>query len=130
MQTIAHNGAPSGSFGDNKDTDVDAKDTLTVKNPGTITGTYGTLVLIANGTYTLYAEQLEHDGSGPLAQSDSPKRSRIQRPTAAATSASTLSITIFGTDDGVTLNGLSVPGGELTLYERIFLTVPHTTPRS
>ena len=32
LQTLAHNGAPSGSFSDNTDTDVDNGTTLTVTN--------------------------------------------------------------------------------------------------
>ena len=70
LQTLAHNGAPSGSFSDNADTDVDNGRTLTVTNiqdanenlavtAGTtsangtvIHGLYGTLTIGANGSYS------------------------------------------------------------------------------
>ena len=52
LQTIAHNGAPDAvARGDVADTDVDVEP-LTVTNAGVIAGTYGTLTLNANGTYT------------------------------------------------------------------------------
>src|SRR4030095_3424342 len=47
----AHAGAPSGSFADVQDTDADG-DTPHVTTTGTFNGTYGTLVLNADGTYS------------------------------------------------------------------------------
>ncbi|RON49096.1 type I secretion target [Pseudomonas frederiksbergensis] len=87
--------------------------------PGTFTGTYGTLVLNANGTYTYTLntsdadfKNLHGNGNGTenftytLTDSDGD------------TSTATLVLQIHNNDDPVTLNGLDVVGGELTVYEK------------
>ena len=55
LKAANHTGAPSGSFADAADTDADGQ-ALTVTTTGTFEGTYGRLVLAADGsyTYTLY----------------------------------------------------------------------------
>ncbi|MHC8291310.1 retention module-containing protein [Pseudomonas sp. XS1P51] len=86
--------------------------------PGTFTGTYGTLVLNANGTYTYTLNTSDADfkalhgnGSGTenfvytLTDSDGD------------TSTATLVLNIHNNDDPVTLGGLDVAGGELTVHE-------------
>ena len=134
LENNTHGGAPSGTFGDKADTDVDTNDTLTVdqvegssaKVGVSIDGTYGKLVLNANGTYTytLYTKaenaavyalvQALSDTDAPLTEDFS---YRVTDGT--ATSTSTLTITIFGDDDGVTITNLTPQalGGDATVYE-------------
>jgi VCBS repeat-containing protein len=86
---------------------------------GTFTGTFGTLVLNANGTYTYTLNTSDADfkalhggGNGTenfvytLTDSDGD------------TSTATLVLNIHNNDDLVTLDGLNVNGGELTVYEK------------
>ncbi|MGZ9666995.1 retention module-containing protein [Pseudomonas sp. GNP014] len=87
--------------------------------PGTFTGTYGTLVLNANGTYTYTLNPTDADfknlhggGNGTetfaytITDSDGD------------TSTANLVLQIHNNDDPVVINGLSVEGGELTVYEK------------
>jgi VCBS repeat-containing protein len=87
--------------------------------PGTFTGTYGTLVLNANGTYTYTLNTNDADfknlhggGSGTetfaytITDSDGD------------TSTANLVLQIHNNDDPVIINGLNVEGGELTVYEK------------
>ncbi|MHB2137748.1 retention module-containing protein [Pseudomonas monsensis] len=87
--------------------------------PGTFTGTYGTLVLNANGTYTYTLNTTDADfknlhggGNGTetfaytITDSDGD------------TSTANLVLNIHNNDDQVYLNGLDVNGGELTVYEK------------
>ena len=87
--------------------------------PGTFTGTYGTLVLNANGTYTYTLNTNDADfknlhggGNGTetfaytITDSDGD------------TSTANLLLNIHNNDDQVYLNGLDVNGGELTVYEK------------
>ncbi|WP_423205120.1 retention module-containing protein [Pseudomonas kribbensis] len=86
---------------------------------GTFTGTYGTLVLNANGTYTYTLNTNDADfkalhggGNGTetftytITDSDGD------------TSTANLVLQIHNNDDPVILNGLDVNGGELTVYEK------------
>ncbi|MDR8365471.1 retention module-containing protein, partial [Pseudomonas sp. JL3] len=86
---------------------------------GTFNGTYGTLVLNPNGTYTYTLNTGDADfkalnGGGnatenfvyTLTDSDGD------------TSTATLVLNIHNNDDPVTLDGLNVNGGELTVYEK------------
>ncbi|WP_032833671.1 retention module-containing protein, partial [Pseudomonas sp. URMO17WK12:I12] len=86
---------------------------------GTFTGTYGTLVLNPNGTYTYTLNTSDADfkalhggGNGTenftytLTDSDGD------------TSTATLVLQIHNNDDPVTIDGLTVNGGELTVYEK------------
>ncbi|PYC18730.1 type I secretion target [Pseudomonas jessenii] len=87
--------------------------------PGTFTGTYGTLVLNANGTYTYTLntndadfKKLHGGGNGTetfaytITDSDGD------------TSTANLVLQIHNNDDPVVINGLNVEGGELTVYEK------------
>ncbi|MDZ3825332.1 retention module-containing protein [Pseudomonas monsensis] len=87
--------------------------------PGTFTGTYGTLVLNANGTYTYTLNTTDADfknlhggGNGTetfaytITDSDGD------------TSTANLVLQIHNNDDPVVINGLNVEGGELTVYEK------------
>jgi VCBS repeat-containing protein len=83
------------------DTDPEA-DTLTVTNPGTYVGTYGTLTLAANGSYT-YAPNAAADG---LAVGESAQD--VFTYTASDGSQSdnaTLTVTVNGTNDAPTITG-------------------------
>jgi large repetitive protein len=105
LQTLPHIGAPSGTFSDIADTDVDVEP-LTVTNPGIINGLYGQLVLGANGayTYTLYTQaqnaaafalvQALDNGDAPLADIFTYNITDGTTPASA-----TLTISVFGTND-------------------------------
>ncbi|WP_207238572.1 MULTISPECIES: Ig-like domain-containing protein, partial [unclassified Pseudomonas] len=87
--------------------------------PGTFTGTYGTLVLNANGTYTYTLNTSDADfkalhggGDGTetftytITDSDGDSRTAY------------LVLNVSNNDNPVTLDGLNVYGGELTVYEK------------
>jgi VCBS repeat-containing protein len=84
---------------------------------GTFTGTYGTLVLNANGTYTYTLNTSSadfnalHDGG-----SGTEKFTYTLTDSDGDTSTATLQLNIHNSP--VTLNGLDVQGGELTVYEK------------
>ena len=112
LQTLAHTGAPSGTFGDAADTDVDTGTTLVVGNPGTYTGTYGTLVLAANGsyTYTLNASNAAVNAlpaGGTLTDSFA-----YQASDGTTSTASNVTITIFGTNDAPVLTPSTISVSE------------------
>ncbi|WP_460416290.1 retention module-containing protein [Pseudomonas sp. microsymbiont 2] len=86
---------------------------------GTFVGTYGTLVLAADGsyTYTLNTDDpdfknLHGGGSGVETFSYTLKDADGD------TSTATLTLNVTNLDDPVTLGGLDVNGGELTVYEK------------
>ena len=91
---------PSGNVLDN-DTDPDPVDTKTVTTTGTFTGTYGTLTLNADGSYS-YVLNNDHPAVEALrTPSDTLSESfdYTMRDAAGLTSASTLKITIQGAND-------------------------------
>ncbi|WP_143515800.1 S-layer family protein, partial [Pseudomonas sp. R37(2017)] len=105
--------------------DVQGADRVTVGantgpiTPGTFTGTYGTLVLNANGTYVYTLNTSDADfkalhggGSGTETFSYTITDSDGDSSTAY------LELQVHNNDDLVTLNGLDVNGGELTVYEK------------
>jgi VCBS repeat-containing protein len=96
----AHAGAPSGSFGDAADTDDDG-DALTVTTTGTFVGTYGTLVLNADGsyTYTLNNDLPAVQGLG-VGQTLTDTFSYTVTDGYNDPASAMLTITIFGTNDG------------------------------
>ena len=114
---IAHPGAPSGSFADVADTDVDG-DTLTIVSVdgvlagGTVTGLYGSLVVAANGayTYTLDADDPAVDAlplNGTLTESFT-----YTVTDGDATTTAVLEITIFGTNAAPEVIGAAVAVSE------------------
>ncbi|TDQ63549.1 VCBS repeat-containing protein, partial [Maritalea mobilis] len=118
LENINHPGAPAGDFADQADTDENPTDTLTVTNAGTYFGQYGTLVLNDDGSYTyslnsqdLVIQSLSEGEtlteSFPYSISDGN----------GGTGSATLTITIFGSDDGVFINGLTVEGPDEIVYE-------------
>ncbi|WP_052960536.1 Ig-like domain-containing protein, partial [Pseudomonas fluorescens] len=87
--------------------------------PGTFTGTYGTLVLNANGTYTYTLDPDNADfknlhGGG----SDTETFTYTLTDADGDISTAKLVLNVYNNDDKVTLNGLDVYGGELTVYEK------------
>lgn len=101
---VNHPGAPSGSFADVADTDVDG-DTLSVTGVtgGTVgaslAGTYGAIVINANGTYTY---TLDSDNAAVDALGDGETLTDTFTYTVSdgdATDTATVEITIFGTND-------------------------------
>ncbi|QXH60642.1 retention module-containing protein [Pseudomonas azerbaijanorientalis] len=87
--------------------------------PGTFTGTYGTLVLNANGTYTYTLDPNSADfknlhGGG----SDTETFTYTLTDADGDISTANLVLNVYNNDDKVTLNGLDVYGGELTVYEK------------
>ncbi|RKS23897.1 putative secreted protein (type I secretion substrate) [Pseudomonas sp. WPR_5_2] len=87
--------------------------------PGTFVGTYGTLVLNANGTYTYTLNTSDADfkalhGGG----SGTENFTYTLTDADGDTSTAHLILNIHNNDDGVTLNGLDAQGGELTVYEK------------
>ena len=118
LATLAHAGAPVGTFSDIADTDIDLE-TLTVTNvqdgdqnltvtAGTnstngavITGVYGTLTLGANGTYSYVVNNANAAVQG---LDDLETLTDVFTYTASdgtASATATLTVTIFGTNDNV-----------------------------
>ncbi len=105
--------------------DVQGADRVTVGEnagpitPGTFTGTYGTLVLNANGTYTYTLSTSDADfkalhGGG----NGSETFTYTITDSDGDSSTANLVLQIHNNDDPVTLQGLNVYGGELTVYEK------------
>ena len=86
---------------------------------GTFTGTFGTLVLNANGTYTYTLNTNDTDFKA-LHGGGNGTENFVYTLTDADgdTSTATLVLNIHNNDDLVTLDGLNVNGGELTVYEK------------
>ncbi|WP_285416878.1 retention module-containing protein [Pseudomonas sp. efr-133-TYG-5] len=87
--------------------------------PGTFVGTYGTLVLNANGTYTYTLNTSDADfkalhGGGNGTETFSYTLTDADGDTSTAN----LVLNVHNNDDPVLLNGLDVYGGELTVYEK------------
>ncbi|WP_311985847.1 Ig-like domain-containing protein [Pseudomonas bharatica] len=86
---------------------------------GTFTGTYGTLVLAADGSYTYTLNPSDPDfynlhGGGTGTETFTYTLSDADGDTSTAN----LVLNIKNLNDPVTLNGLDVSGGELTVYEK------------
>ncbi|MBD9563265.1 retention module-containing protein [Pseudomonas sp. PDM09] len=86
---------------------------------GTFNGTYGTLLLNANGTYTYTLNTSDADFKA-LNGGGSATESFVYTLTDSDgdTSTATLVLEIHNNDDPVTLDGLNVNGGELNVYEK------------
>uniref|UniRef100_UPI0031F5A527 VCBS domain-containing protein n=1 Tax=Shewanella algae TaxID=38313 RepID=UPI0031F5A527 len=93
-------------------------DGASVSNAGTLTGNYGTLTLNADGSYTYTL-----DNSNPAVQALDSTESLTETFTYEVldddgdSDSAQLTITINGTDDGVTLTGLDSTGAEQTVSE-------------
>ncbi|MBA1205416.1 hypothetical protein G7009_27295, partial [Pseudomonas capeferrum] len=86
---------------------------------GTFTGTYGTLVLAADGSYTYTLNPGDADFKGLKGGGTGTETFTYTLTDADGdTSTATLTLDISNLNDPVTLNGLNVAGGELTVFER------------
>lgn len=102
LQDIAHPGAPFGSFADVADNDPDLE-AITVSSAGTYVGLYGTLVIAANGSYT-YTLDEDKAAVNALDTGQTLLDSFAYTITDGALSVgSTLTITVFGTNDAPTI---------------------------
>ena len=106
----------SGNVMDN-DSDPDG-DPITVTNPGTYELQFGTLVLNADGTYT-YTLNNQLPAVQHLAGGETTQDSLVYQISdgQGGTSSATLTVTITGSDDGVTLRGIGAEGGDQTVNE-------------
>jgi|GEM_PF-894416 len=98
LQDLVHAGAPSGSFADVADTDVDLE-TLTVTGH-TGGDAYGTLTLNANGSYTYV---LDNANAAVQALDEGETLTETYTYTVSdgtTTDTATLTVTIFGSNDG------------------------------
>ncbi|MFJ2689706.1 retention module-containing protein [Pseudomonas sp. NPDC087336] len=87
--------------------------------PGTFIGTYGTLVLNANGTYTYTLNPGDADFKALHAGGNGTETFTYSLTDADGDSSTAhLVLNVHNNDDGVTLGGLDVAGGELTVYEK------------
>ncbi|TPG79531.1 retention module-containing protein [Pseudomonas arsenicoxydans] len=87
--------------------------------PATLNGTYGTLVLNANGTYTYTLDTNDADFKNLHGGGNGTETFTYTLTDADGdTSTATLVLNIQNANDPVTLNGLDVSGGELTVYEK------------
>ncbi|WP_449106084.1 retention module-containing protein [Pseudomonas mohnii] len=86
---------------------------------GTFIGTYGTLVLNANGTYTYTLDTSDADFKALHGGGDGTETFTYTLKDADGdTSTANLVLQIHNNDDPVTIGGLNVEGGELTVYEK------------
>ncbi|MCF4995069.1 retention module-containing protein [Pseudomonas syringae] len=86
---------------------------------GTFTGTYGTLVLNANGTYTYTLNPDDTDFKNLHGGGNGTETFTYTLTDADGdTSTANLVLNIHNNDDPVTLDGLNVESGELTVYEK------------
>ena len=87
--------------------------------PGTFTGTYGTLVLNADGTYTYTLNTSDADFKALTGGGNGTETFAYTITDADGdTSTANLVLQIHNNDDPVTIDGLNVAGGELTIYEK------------
>ncbi|MBA4271969.1 MAG: type I secretion target, partial [Pseudomonas sp.] len=86
---------------------------------GTFTGTYGTLVLNTNGTYTYTLNTSDADFKALTGGGNGTETFAYTITDADGdTSTANLVLQIQNNDDPVIINGLNVEGGELTVYEK------------
>lgn len=86
---------------------------------GTFTGTYGTLVLAANGTYTYTLNPNDADFKALKGGTNGVETFTYTiRDADGDTSTATLTLNVHNINDTVTLGGLDIKGGELTVFEK------------
>ncbi|WP_143515935.1 retention module-containing protein, partial [Pseudomonas sp. R37(2017)] len=105
--------------------DVQGADRVTIGEgtgpitPGTFTGTYGTLVLNANGTYTYTLNTSDADFKALHGGGNGTETFTYTLTDADGdTSTANLVLQIHNNDDSITVGGLNVTGGELTVFEK------------
>ncbi|WP_435417884.1 DUF5801 repeats-in-toxin domain-containing protein [Parerythrobacter aurantius] len=111
LANVLHPGAPSGTFADVADTDVDVEP-LSVTTVGTFNGTYGILTLNSNGTYSysLYTQAQNptaYNAVQALNASSTPLVDTFNYTASdgLASNGSTLKISIFGANDAPMVTG-------------------------
>jgi VCBS repeat-containing protein len=126
LQDIAHPGAPSGSFADVADNDPDLE-ALTVTSAGTYVGLHGTLVIAANGAYT-YTLNEDNPAVNALDSGATLIDSFVYTISDGTLSVnSSLSITVFGTNDAPTIGATTARISEEGLPGGIADTAPNAT---
>ncbi len=102
LQDIVHPGAPSGSFADVGDNDPNLEP-ISVTTAGTYAGLYGTLVIGANGAYT-YTLNADNAAVNALDTGQTLVETFSYTISDGLLSVgSTLSVTVFGTNDAPTI---------------------------
>ncbi|MFK8331342.1 retention module-containing protein [Pseudomonas sp. BJa5] len=86
--------------------------------PQTITGTYGTLVLAADGSYTYTLDTSDPDFIAHGAGNGIETFTYTLRDADGDTSTATLRLNVSNLNDPVTIKGLDIECGELTVYEK------------
>jgi len=102
LQDIAHPGAPSGSFADVADNDPDLE-AITVTSAGTYVGLYGTLVIAADGSYTYTLDEDKAAVNALDAGQTLVDSFAYTISDGALSVASTLTVTVFGTNEAPTI---------------------------
>jgi large repetitive protein len=126
LQNIAHPGAPSGNFADVADTDPDLEP-LTVTSAGTFVGLYGTLVIAADGAYT-YTLNEDNPVINALDTGQTLTESFAYTVSDGLLSVgSTLTITVFGTNDAPIIGTATARISEEGLPGGIADTAPNAT---
>jgi VCBS repeat-containing protein len=107
---FAGDGTATGNVLTN-DTDVDAGDTKTVTTTGTFAGTFGSVTIAADGSYT-YTLNNGLAATNALAQGEAAADvfSYTMRDAAGATSSATLTINVTGTNDKPVITGGATTG--------------------
>ncbi|KTE14959.1 DUF5801 repeats-in-toxin domain-containing protein [Sphingopyxis sp. H115] len=126
LQDIAHPGAPFGSFADVADNDPDLE-AITVTSAGTYIGLYGTLVIDAGGSYT-YTLDEDKPVVNALDSGQTLTESFAYTISDGLLSVgSTLTITVFGTDDAPTIGTTIARVSEEGLPNGLPDTAPNAT---
>ncbi len=126
LQAIAHPGAPLGSFADVADTDPDLEP-ISVTSAGTYVGLYGTLVIAANGAYTYMLNE-----DNPVVNALDAGQSLIDSfgytiSDGLLSVSSTLTITVFGTNEAPTIGTATARVSEEELPGGLADSAPNAT---
>jgi VCBS repeat-containing protein len=126
LQDIAHPGAPFGSFADVADNDPDLE-AITVTSAGTYVGLYGTLVINGDGSYT-YTLDEDKPVVNALDSGQTLTESFAYTISDGSLSVgSTLTITVFGTNDAPTIGTAIARISEEGLPNGLPDTAPNAT---
>jgi VCBS repeat-containing protein len=125
LQNIAHPGAPFGSFADVADNDPDLE-AITVTSAGTYVGLYGTLVINANGSYTYTLDE-----DKPVVNALDSGQTLVESfaytiSDGSLSVGSTLTITVFGSNDAPTIG----TGVARVSEEGLLNGLPDTAPNA
>src|SRR4029078_9575988 len=130
LQDITHGGAPSGTFAYHADSDTDVE-TLTTTLVSGATGSFGTLVPGTPGAYT----DTLNNGNGSVQGLDDGETLTDTFTYAAndgtTSTNTTLTITIFGTNDAPTVQAdtnWTKEEGPTSATGNVLQTIAHTTP--